>query len=74
MFRLACGLYDQLEIFSMRKTKVEIKYINSVGKELIIEGVITGIVSKNSIESIVINDGINIKTQDIIAVNSIEFK
>ena len=74
MFRLACGLYDQLEIFSMRKTKVEVKYINSNGEELRFEGVINDIVSNKGIESIIINSNKNIKTQDIIAVNSIEFK
>jgi len=74
MFRLACGLYDQLEIFSMRRTKVEISYINSEGDGFNIEGVIVDIVSKNGIESIIVNGDTSIETQNIIMVNSIEFK
>ena len=74
MFKLACGLYDQLEIFSMRKTRVEIYYINIDGDELKEEGIITDIISKDGIELIVFNNEKHIKTQDIIAVNGLEFK
>ncbi len=74
MFRLACGLYDQLEIFSMRKTKVEISYINDDGKEFDEEGVITDIIAKDGVELIVFNNQRQIKTQDIIKVNSLEFR
>ena len=74
MFRLACGLYDQLEVFSMRKTKVEITYINTDGDELKDEGVITDIIAKEGIEIIVFNNEKQIKTQDIISVNGLDFR
>ena len=74
MFRLACGLYDQLEIFSMRKSKVEVLYIDDDGKELKDEGIITDIIAKDGVEFIVFNNQEQIKTQDIIKVNSVEFK
>lgn len=74
MFRLACGLYDQLEVFSMRKTKVEITYINVDGDELKDEGIITDIIAKDGTEIIVFNKEKQIKTQDIISVNGLDFK
>jgi len=74
MFRLACGLYDQLEVFSMRKTKVEILYINSDGDELKDIGIITDIISKDGVEMIEFNKELIIKTQDIISVNGLDFK
>ncbi|MCK5906682.1 MAG: hypothetical protein KAG37_03780 [Flavobacteriales bacterium] len=74
MFRLACGLYDQLEVFSMRKTKVEIYYINFDGEEMKDEGIITDIISKDGVEMIVFNNENRIKTYDIISVNGLDFK
>jgi hypothetical protein len=74
MFRLACGLYDQLEVFSMRKTKVEITYINFDGDELKDEGIITDIIAKDGMEIVVFNSEKQIKTQDIISVNGLDFK
>jgi len=74
MFKLACGLYDQLEVFAMRKTKVEITYINNNGDKLKEEGVITDIISRKGTELIVFNGDKQIKTQDIISVNGLEFK
>lgn len=74
MFRLTCGLYDQLEILSMRKTKVEILYINVDGVEFEEEGVITDIISKDGVESIIFNNHKQIKTQDILKVNDLGFK
>jgi hypothetical protein len=74
MFRLSCGLYDQLEVFSMRKTKVEITYINNEGVEFKKDGIITDILAKNGEEFIVFNNDNKIKTQDIISVNDLNFK
>ena len=74
MFRLACGLYDQLEVLSMRKTLVEITYINFEGDEFKDKGIITDIIAKEGVEMIVFNNDNYIKTQDIIKVNSIDFK
>lgn len=74
MFKLACGLYDQLEIFSMRKTKVEMIYIDVDGKEFENEGVITDIIAKEGVEYIIFNNQKQIKTQDIIKINKLNFK
>ena len=73
MFRLSCGLYDQLEIFAMRKTKVEIQYMDIDGNELVEQGVITNLMAKDGVESIEFNKEKVIKTQDIIVVNGVEF-
>ncbi|MCK5781717.1 MAG: hypothetical protein KAH10_03965 [Flavobacteriales bacterium] len=74
MFRLACGLYDNLEVFSMRKTKVELTYLNEDGEEIVVEGLITDLVAKDGIESIIFNSDKVIKTQDIIIVNGLDYK
>ena len=74
MFRLACGLYDQLEIFAMRKTQVEIFYLNEDGNELSDKGIITDIIAKDGLEKIIFNNQKEIKTQDILIVNGLDFK
>jgi len=74
MFKLACGLYDQLEVLSMRKTTVEISYIDENGGEILDKGIITDIIAKGGVEYIIFNDDTQIKTQDIIKVNSLVFK
>ena len=73
MFRLACGLYDQLEIFAMRKTLVDICFINEEGDEFIETGVIADLISKNGIESVIINNK-TINTRDLISVNGVDYK
>jgi len=74
MFKLACGLYDQLEVLSMRKTTIEISYINENGEEILDKGLITDINAKNGVEYIIFNENKQIKTLDIIKVNSLNFK
>ena len=74
MFRLACGLYDQLEVFSIKKNKVRIIYLDNNGTEMEKEGVITDIIAKNGNESIIIDKDISIDTKEIVSVNNVEFK
>jgi len=74
MFRLSCGLYDQLEIFAMRKTQVNITYIDDDGNSITDFGVITDLIAKGGEEKIIFNNQKEIKTQDILFVNGEDFK
>ena len=74
MFRLACGLYDQLEVFAMRKNKIEIFYLDDNGNELSDNGVITDIIAKDGVEKVILNSEKIINTQDILSVNGLDFK
>ncbi|MEN8138059.1 MAG: hypothetical protein ABFR62_06475 [Bacteroidota bacterium] len=74
MFRLACGLYDQLEVFAMRKTLVEITFMDDDGVEFTEKGIISDLIVKDGVEKIIFNNTKEIKAQDILIVNGVDFK
>ncbi|MCK5824563.1 MAG: hypothetical protein KAG96_04075 [Ichthyobacteriaceae bacterium] len=73
MFRLSCGLYDQLEVFAMRKTEIKLSYFKG-DDQVTATGVITDIKSKDGVEFVILNNSTEIKTQDIVTANDINFK
>jgi len=74
MSQLACRLYDQLEIFAMRRTNVEITYIDEKGEEFREEGIIKDLITKNGVEFIVLNNDKTIDVKDLITVSGIDFQ
>ena len=68
-FRLACGLYEEVELLSMRRTKVcvVINDDNNNQKEII--GVITDVFVKNKVEFIQIDNKYDIESSLINSVN-----
>ncbi|MCK5846775.1 MAG: hypothetical protein KAG84_04995 [Bacteroidales bacterium] len=64
-FRLACGLYEQVELISMRKTLVKVVYNNVNGSIQEIEGLITDVYVKNKVEYIQIDNKKDIQTSQI---------
>ncbi|RLD44532.1 MAG: hypothetical protein DRI86_07265 [Bacteroidetes bacterium] len=69
-FRLACGLYDQVELLSMRKTPVKITYKMDDDSALEILGIITDVYVRNKIEYIQINGKHEIETSLILNIQS----
>jgi len=72
-FRLSCSLYEMVEIWSMRGTELELKYIDAQGKEQLIDGIITNIYSRDGLEQLVVNNELIIPTKNIIRVDDISF-
>jgi len=63
-FRLACGLYEQVELWSMRRTAVRIVFDNNgISKE--VKGIITDVYVKNKVEFIQVDTNLNIQTSTI---------
>lgn len=70
VFRLECGLYDQLELWSMRRMQVKVVFKLVNGEEETIEGLISDIFVRNKQEIIKINNKQEIETSTIIEINS----
>ena len=69
-FRLACGLYEQIELWSMRRTNIVVDYKNADKSTEKLKGIITDVYVKNKVEFVQINKEINIETSNIIAINA----
>jgi hypothetical protein len=63
-FRLACGLYDQIELWSLRKTPLLITYYQQASLHDI-EGIITNIMVRQGLELVQINSTLEIETAAI---------
>ena len=73
-FRLSCSLYELVEIWSMRKSDVELTYLDADKIEQRITGVITNIYSRDGLEQLVVENEIVIPTKNIILVNDVPFR
>ena len=68
-FRLACGLYEQVELWSMRRTPIKITYALDDEFEIEIEGIITDVFVKNKVEFIQIDKKNDIESFSIKTIN-----
>jgi len=68
-FRLACGLYEQVELWSMRKTPIKLTYVQDDEFEKEIEGIITDVFVKNTVEFVQIDKKNDIETFRIKIIN-----
>ena len=68
-FRLACGLYEQIELWSMRKTPVKVVYKEEDGSIKELKGILTDVYVKNKLEFIQINKIHEIMTYSIEMIN-----
>ena len=69
-FRLACGLYEQIELWSMRRTNVVVDYKNAEDLSHELKGIITDVYVKNKVEFVQINKEIDIETSKIVSINA----
>jgi len=71
-FRLACGIYEEIELLSMRRNRVSviINDDNNSTKEII--GIITDVYVKNKVEFIQIDKEFNIESSQIINVTKLD--
>jgi len=74
MVKLACGLYDQLEVFAMRGMNVDITYFDFDGNEKNEKGIINDTITKDGKEFIIFNNTKQINILDIIKINGIIFR
>ena len=72
-FRLSCSLYELIEIWSMRKTEVEVTYQDKENKEQTVSGIITNVYSRNGLEQVVINEDLIIPTNSLVRINDVSF-
>lgn len=70
---IACGLYDELELRALRKSKVELSYNDSKNYVQTIEGTIADIFSKDNVEYLKTDRGLLIRLDDIIELDGILF-
>ncbi len=70
VFKLSCGLYEQIELWSMRRTPVKIVFKNNNGETELIEGLITDIFVRSKQEFIKIDNLKELETSSIIKINS----
>ena len=64
-FRLACGLYEQVELWSMRRTAVKVVYETNEGLTQEVKGIITDVYVKSKVEYIQMNANLDIVTSAI---------
>jgi len=68
-----CGLYDELELLSLRKINVLIKYYGENSQIVKSESVIADLFSENKIEFLRLSDGKIIRLDKLIEVNGKQF-
>ncbi len=69
-FRLACGLYEQVELWSMRRTNIVVEYKNADKSIEKLKGIITDVYVKNKVEFVQVNKDIDIETSNIVSINA----
>ncbi len=69
---ISCQLYDHLELWSMRKTICEIRYLDNKEKSLVIKGVITKLFTKDKIEYLTLDETKTIQLDHIIKINNMK--
>ena len=72
-FRLACGLYEQVELWSMRRTAVKVVFENTEGSSQEVKGVITDVYVRNKVEYIQMNTDLDIETSSIKGIETVLF-
>lgn len=70
---IACGLYDELELRSLRKIKVKIVFINDKNETDMIESIIIDLFSKDKVEYLKTDGGKIIRLDDVIELDNILF-
>lgn len=70
---IACGLYDELELRALRKSKIILSYKNDNKNILTIECVIADLFSTDKIEYMKTDKGMLIRLDDIIELDGIPF-
>lgn len=70
---IACGLYDELELRALRKSKVVLSYKDENNIIKSIECVITDLFSKDKVEYLKTDAGLVIRLDDIVEVDNITF-
>lgn len=71
---ISCHFYDRLEAWSTLKKKVEIKYVNSEGKVLTTTGHINDLRTRQKIEYLELENGLEIRLDQLIEVDGYELK
>ena len=74
---VSCAFYDELTLLALRKKQVSIAYLDSDGHVVHTADVIADIFTKKKKEYVVLNDGTQIRLDDIISLEgkpSTEFK
>ncbi|RMH63010.1 MAG: modulator protein [Calditrichaeota bacterium] len=66
---ISCDFYDQLEIFAMRGTIVEIVHSDETGRRITLRGRIQTILQEKGAEYLLMEDGQRIRLDFLIAVN-----
>jgi Rho-binding antiterminator len=70
---IACGLYDELELRTLRKQIAKLVYKNDNNEKEIIECVIADLFSKDKVEFLKTIDGKIIRLDDILELDNILF-
>lgn len=70
---IACGLYDELELRSLRKSKVTLVFRNNLNELKNIDCVIADLFSKDKVEYLQTDAGKIIRLDDIIELDNILF-
>lgn len=68
-----CGLYDELELLSLRKEKVLIKFYDENSRIVNYESVIADLFSENKVEFLKLANGKIIRLDKLIEVNGKQF-
>lgn len=71
---IACGLYDELELRALRKSKVFLAFKENSGEVKTINCVITDLFSKEKTEYLKTDTELIIRLDDLVAVDNITFK
>lgn len=70
---IACQFYDVLELHASRKKTVNISYFTSSQEVKTVHSVISTLVTKNKEEFLVLPDGTEIRLDQIIGIDDIQF-
>lgn len=70
---IACGLYDELELRALRKSKVSLSYKGNNGELKTIVCLITDLFSKEKIEYLKTDRELIIRLDDLVEVDNITF-
>lgn len=68
-----CGLYDELELRSIRKQKIKLIYVNEKNEIETNECIITDIYSKDNTEFLKTDFGLTVRLDNILEMDNIIF-
>ena len=69
--RIACGLYDELEVLAMRHTLVHIKYRDEQSNQLEVDDVIINLKSIEKVEYAILKSGLKFRLDWIFQINDL---